>query len=93
MLHKTSKKMYARSRKRGPRLALQLMRGDEAKSALLRELAADDRDNESPGESLGEVVDASGSPPVGAAANCNGGPADLPRDGEGRGERFTVRDL
>lgn len=45
MLHKTCKKMYARSRKRGPRLALKLMRGDEAKSAILRELAADDSGN------------------------------------------------
>lgn len=60
---------------------------------MLRELVADDNDNDSPGESLGEVVDASGSPPVGAAANRDGCPEDLPRGDVGRGQRFTVREL
>lgn len=93
MLHKTCKKTFARSRKRGPRLALQLMRGDEAQTVVLKELEAIDSDNESPADGIGEVRDASGSPPPISPPASAGSDNNLPRGGNVRGQRFAARDL
>ncbi|KAK1862347.1 hypothetical protein I4F81_004921 [Pyropia yezoensis] len=45
-LHKVCKKMYLRSNKRGPTLALQMMRGEEAQTEILRGLPVDKSDDE-----------------------------------------------
>lgn len=45
-LHKVCKKMYLRSNKRGPTLALQMMRGEQAQTEILRGLPADDSDDD-----------------------------------------------
>lgn len=45
-LHKVCKKMYLRSNKRGPTLAMQMMRGEQAQTEILRGLADGDSDND-----------------------------------------------
>lgn len=45
-LHKVCKKMYLRSNKRGPTLAMQMMRGEQAQTEILRGLADGDSDEE-----------------------------------------------
>eukprot|EP00170_Pyropia_yezoensis_P005975 contig_24307_g5993 len=45
-LHKVCKEMYLRSKKNGPTLALQMMRGQQAQTEILRGLPADDSDDD-----------------------------------------------
>lgn len=91
MLHKSCKKMFARSSKRGPRLALLLMRGDEAQKEVLREVEEEDSDNESQDDPVDEVRDASGSPLVVNAPDADSTLADMQVPASGRGQRFSMR--
>lgn len=68
-LHKVCKKMYLRSNKRGPTLDLQMMRGEQAQTEILRGLS--DGDSEDGDESADEerveedsIVAAAGAPDV-----------------------------
>lgn len=49
-LHKVCKKMYLRSNKRGPTLAMQMMRGEQAQTEILRGLTGGETDDDAVSE-------------------------------------------
>jgi len=90
-LHGSCKRMFKRSNKRGPGVALQMMRCDEAQSSVIRELCDADEDTTAsvPGGLLAaRQRDGNGSTAVGAAsavAASNGATADEAGEAAGDG--------
>lgn len=86
-MHASCKRMFRRSNKRGPGVALQMMRCDEAQSAVLQALGEADADVNSPNSTTTD----GGSDDETAATMPPSQTSDL--SFSGRGERVAVGDL
>jgi len=78
-LHGSCKRMFQRSNKRGPGVALQMMRCDEAQSAIIRELVDADEDDPETSAGVGSAADTVN------ASTDGGGNGTRRGDGDGGG--------